>query len=74
MNDQWDEAREQLSSAISEVMPSDLVIKWMLTAETLDAEGERTLLILTAPDTRTWDVMGMAHFALHHATLDTEET
>lgn len=72
-NDDWDSAREQFSSAISEIVPSELVVKWMLTAETLDSDGQRTLLILTAPDTRTWDVMGMAHFALEHAKIDTEE-
>jgi hypothetical protein len=59
-----DGAEQELHQAIAEILGrrGQMVTKWMLSAEMIDAEGGRDLESFTSPDFRAWDSLGFLGF------------
>lgn len=54
-----------VNDAVAVMYPGDMVGRYLLVAEVIDAErGERAAVCITADDAMPWDTMGLAEFAL----------
>jgi hypothetical protein len=55
-----DGAEQEMHQAIAEILGQrgQMVTKWMLSAEVLDADGGRDMESFTSPDFRAWDSLG----------------
>lgn len=60
---------DALSDLIQQIDPNAMLTRWVVLAEIVDAEGERGLWTLSAPDQRAWDTLGLLDYAraLEHA-------
>lgn len=57
-----------LGDAISGVLGEQagcMVNRWVLTAETIEPDGQRGLWTIVAPSTTRWDSLGMLHHAIN---------
>lgn len=61
--DPGDHEREQTLNAVGTLImsidPGAMVQRFVLLAEVVDADGERALWTLTAPDAKPWDTLGL---------------
>lgn len=43
----------------------ELTTRWLVIAESIGEDGKRGLWLRCHPDMKSWDVLGMLHFALN---------
>lgn len=65
----WEAKQEALDAAIAANVPDDsgepsMPVGWVLVAEMLDAEGERSLCYRMSKDSRTWQIYGYLYSAI----------
>jgi hypothetical protein len=49
--------------AIQSADPERMVTKTMVVFESIRSDGARSVAVVCSPDTRTWDVIGLAEYA-----------
>lgn len=56
---------EKVHGLLSEALQADgeMLVKFVLTAEIVAADGERMVLMATSPDIRKWDALGLLAYA-----------
>lgn len=59
-----EEMERRLRDAIPRALEGEFVTKWIVLLESVDAQGERTVLQATSDDVRVWESLGMLHHAL----------
>lgn len=59
-----DAATRLVGDLFAEVQPDSMVTKFVIVAETIDAEGERCVSSFTSIGLKRWDSMGLLQFAL----------
>lgn len=54
-----------MQDAISGVLGqhAEIVTRWVLVAETLDADGDRAAWMLAQEDSKSWDALGLLAYA-----------
>jgi hypothetical protein len=67
-----DELMAQLQGAITAVCDGSLVTKWVVTAEVIDDQGEKTLQGMRSTDLPLWDQLGMLRFQTVYAQQHVE--
>jgi hypothetical protein len=62
-----DEVRDVALSAISDLLqtiePGSMVQRFVLLAEIIGADSERSVWMLTPPDAKAWDSLGLLEYA-----------
>ena len=59
-----DERARKFEEALIEALEGVLITKYVIIAETIDAQGVKTLETATSEDLPIWDEMGMLRFHL----------
>lgn len=61
-----DAAEKDMDEAVSSVLTKHglMANRWLLAAEVLEEDGERSLLAMTSPDLRSWDSLGMLGYLI----------
>lgn len=57
--------RDQVDDAVSDVYRADgeMLTRWVMVAETVDGDGERSLHVMSAKDMWDWEALGMLKYA-----------
>lgn len=56
--------RERMADAVAGALPGEMVTRWLVVVEVLGAAGDRAVYSLSPQDMQTWDVLGLAQYAL----------
>ena len=59
-----EDLHNELTRVLQKVEPG-MVTKWVILAETIDADGDRGLWSLCSESATAWDTLGLLQFALH---------
>ena len=71
LREDMDEGLQRIWRQLDDESANELMSKWVLVVECINADGERWLRSMRGPDTLSWDVRGMLGSAL--ADVDTDE-
>jgi len=52
-----------VADLIQQIDPGSMVTRFVLVVEVVDAENQRGCWLLTPPDSRPWDTLGLCSFA-----------
>jgi hypothetical protein len=55
---------QELAAAIAPVFGDEMVTKWVFLCEVMDGDGRRATYLLSQPDARVWDSLGLLMFGL----------
>ena len=62
--EQQEHTLNAVADLIHELEPGSIVTRFVLVAEVIDPDAERSCWLLLPPDSRPWDVAGLCHFAI----------
>lgn len=54
---------DALSNALRDHDQTRMVLRSLVVIETLNDNGERTISVITSPDMRAWDILGLSSWA-----------
>lgn len=65
--------RERLQDTIADAVRPEMVTKWIVIVETIDADGTRGLWTSQPASMRPWEELGMLQYASDHVYDDEDD-
>ncbi len=61
---EFEGVQERMGHALADALPGEVVTRWVVVVEVVDAEGDRACYALAPPEAMVWDTLGLLTFAL----------